>query len=141
MGALGEQVGDLLIALGPTNINYPSHKLPDNLPLAPYQLFDAQGDDLPRIPLINPTLTGPGGFYFAICNISKTVAHRIVGVDALIATFTPYAGTLNTWSFCAGSYNPAGGGWGGCGGGYESYANLSRPRLPPQRALAPVCQR
>jgi hypothetical protein len=99
--------------------------LPDNLPLAPYQLSDWEGSTLPRLPLVNPTLTGPGGFYFAICNTSKTVTHRIAGVDALIATFTPYTGALNTWSFCAGSYTPAGGGNGGCGGGYETYANLT----------------
>jgi hypothetical protein len=119
-------VGDLLVALGPTNLNYPSRKLPDNLSLALYQLSDWEGGALPLIPLINPTLTGPGGFYFAICNTSTTVTHRIASVDALVSAFTPYTGTLNTWSFCAGSYTPAGGGnGGGCGGGYETYANLT----------------
>jgi hypothetical protein len=118
-------MGDLLVGEEPTNLNYPSQKLPDNLPLAPYQLSDAQGHDLPRIPLINPTLTGAGGFFLTICNTSKTVTHRIASVDALVATFTPYTGTLNTWLFCDGLYTPAGGGGGGCGGGYETYANLT----------------
>jgi hypothetical protein len=80
---------------------------------------------LPQKPLINPTLTSGGGFFFTICNTSKTVTHRIASLDALVATFTPYTGTLNTWLFCDGSYTPAGGGEGGCGGGYETYANLT----------------
>jgi hypothetical protein len=32
---------------------------------------------------------------------------------------------LNTWLFCDGSYTPAGGGNGSCGGGDETYANLT----------------
>jgi hypothetical protein len=119
-------MGDLLVGVGPTNLNYPSQKLPDNLPVAPYQLSDAQGHDLPRTPLINPTLTGSGGFFLTICNTSKTMTHRIASVDALVAVFTPYTGPLNTWSFCAGSYTPTASGYGGgCGGGYETYANLT----------------
>jgi hypothetical protein len=68
------------------------------------------------------------------------VIHRIESVDALIARFTPYTGTLNTWLFCDGSYTPAGGGEGGCGGGYETYANLTAT-FPASAGGAPVCRR
>lgn len=132
----GVVIGDLIVAVGPTNLNYPSVELPQNLPLAPYKLSDFEGSSLPRLPHINPTLTGPGGFQLAICNTSAARAHRIDSVDMRIDQFTPFSGTLNAWSFCSGSYSPQGAGAGGCGGGYETDANLSARFDPTASASA-----
>jgi hypothetical protein len=111
------QFGDLYVATSLTNISYPSVKLPDGTPLAPFKLpstTDASAG-LPQTPVVNPKLESIGVFV-EICNAAKGVTHRVEGVSAHIESFRPFTSDLNGWQFCDGWYAEGRSTAGGCGG-------------------------
>ncbi|MEO7001898.1 MAG: hypothetical protein ABI068_08725, partial [Ktedonobacterales bacterium] len=111
------QVGDLYVGVSLTNVDYPSSKLPDGIPLKPYTI-DTTNLGLPQQPLINPSLDT--GFFVYVCNASKTTPHTIDGVDARIDAFTPYTSDLNAYLPCNGWYTKGQVSGGGCGGGFTA---------------------
>jgi hypothetical protein len=115
------QIGDLYVLIDLTNVDYPAAKLPDGVPLKPFKL--APGTDqfrgLPPTPKVNPNLKD-NGFFVSVCNASKSVSHRIEGVDVQINRFVPFTGELNSWQFCDGWYSNGHENGGGCGGGFTA---------------------
>jgi hypothetical protein len=109
--------GDLLVQLE-FSLAYPSTKLPDNLPRAPYKMTSDVGK-IPPDPSVNPYLVLPsGGYWGTICNASTSATHTISGLSLRIDSFTPTSGQTNMWNVCSTSYTRQGGaGGGGCGGG------------------------
>jgi hypothetical protein len=115
------QLGDLYVSVDLTNIDYPAAKLPDGVALKPFKL--APGTDqfrgLPATPKVTPNLKDTG-FFVSVCNASKSVSHRIEGVDVRIDNFIPFTDDLNSWQFCARWYQDGHENGGGCGGGYQA---------------------
>jgi hypothetical protein len=111
-------VGDLLVRME-FSLAYPSTKLPDNIPLAPYKMTSDMGGKIPHDPSVNPNLALPtGGYYGAICNASASATHTLTSLVLRIDSFTPYSGQVNEWNVCATTYTRQGGpAGGGCGGG------------------------
>jgi hypothetical protein len=119
------QSGDLLLTqpqLG--GLAYPAVMLPATTPATrPYPLESpdqsAYQTDFPNSPITNPSMDEHGGgFQFAVCNISRTSPHVLMGVSARLVAVTPYSGQLNQWQGCDGtlsSHHQFVGG--GCGGG------------------------
>ncbi len=123
-------VGDLLIQQGFALV-YPSRKLPDGTPLAPYSMPDpsdsaALNARVPSDPPTNPDMQeSPGGFLVTICNVSTTQSHVVMSVSARIDSFTPYTGALNVWNYCDGVYSRSQPSATGCGGGLVTDEYLS----------------
>jgi len=115
------QIGDLYVLIDLTNVDYPAAQLPNSVPLKPFKL--APGTDqfrgLPPTPKVNPNLKDTG-FFVSVCNASKSVSHRIEGVDVRIDRFLPFTGELNSWQFCDGWYSNGQEAGGGCGGGFTA---------------------
>lgn len=117
------QFGDLLISVPKlSGLAYPSFKLPENTPLAPFQVqagSDASNQPALEPMTVNPNLREPdGGYQIAVCNVSKTSRHTVQGVSAQISTIAAYRGQLNQWNVCDGPYyTSTGTAGGGCGGG------------------------
>lgn len=98
------------------NLAYPAKKLPDDLPLKPYQVQLPNGQPDPTFVPVNPRLYKGGGYVVVICNISS-VPHTVKRIDARIAAVTPISVTPNAAAFCQDPYSrPSGAGNGGCGG-------------------------
>ncbi|HET8905627.1 MAG TPA: hypothetical protein VFN11_01545, partial [Ktedonobacterales bacterium] len=99
------------------NLAYPANKLPDDLPLKPYQVQPPNGQPDPTLVPANPRLHEQGGGYvIVICNISSA-SHTVQRVDARIATVTPFSGMPNVASVCQFPYSRQyGANNGGCGG-------------------------
>jgi hypothetical protein len=112
------RVGDLLVQME-FSLAYPSFKLPDNLPLAPYKMTSDMSGKTPPDPSVNPTLTLPaGGYWGTICNASTSVSITLSSLSLRIDSFTPTSGQTNEWNVCSTAYSRQGGvGGGGCGGG------------------------
>lgn len=126
------QVGDLVVRQADFGLAYPSSMLPDGTPLNPYLLpTGAYQHGIAGSPPTDPNLKEPGGGYiFTVCNSSATRSHALTSVSLKIASFTPYTGQLNTWSFCDGYFvRPTGAQYGGCGGGFagDAYLHVSFP--------------
>lgn len=118
------------------NLAYPSAKLPDNLPLAPYEV--GQGNNPPGPPSGPPVDPGileqGGGFVTYLCNVSN-VPHTIQEVQARIAAIAPYSGKLDTWPPCQVAYSRQNGGkGGGCGGVDAQDIGLHAPFQPSDGA-------
>lgn len=99
------------------NLAYPAKKLPDDLPLKPYQVQLPNGQPDPTYVPANPILhEQSGGYVIVICNISSA-PHTVERVDARIAAVTPFSGTPNVAPACQWPYSRNYGvGNGGCGG-------------------------
>jgi hypothetical protein len=122
--------GDLLVSME-FSLAYPSHKLPDNIPLAPYKMTADLVGKIPPDPSVNPHLDLPtGGYYGTVCNASASATHTLTGLSLRIASFTPYSGQVNQWQVCSGSYGrPNGVQGGGCGGGVAAF-NCTQASFP-----------
>jgi hypothetical protein len=110
----GTTLSDMRALASPSNLASPGTKLPDGLPLAPYQLSARQPSD-PPFQLANPNLHD-SGYLLNLCNTSATASHTVDSVTVRIATLTPYTGQLNEWPACDNPYMRQGMGTGGCGG-------------------------
>lgn len=110
--------GDLLVSME-FSLAYPSNKLPDNLPFAPYNMTGFTGGKIPTDPSVNPNLVLPsGGYWGVVCNASASATHPLTGLSLRINSFTPSPGQVNAWNVCSTTYTRQGGvGGGGCGGG------------------------
>jgi hypothetical protein len=110
--------GDLLVHME-FSLAYPSTKLPDNIPLAPYKVTSDMGGKIPHDPSVNPNLALPtGGYFGTICNASASATYTLTSLVLRIETFTPHSGQVNEWNVCATTYTRQGGpAGGGCGGG------------------------
>jgi hypothetical protein len=100
-----------------SNLADPAKKLPDDLPLKPYQVQAPNGQPDPTFVPANPNLHEQGGGYvIVVCNISSA-PHTVERVDARIAAVTSISGTSNVAPFCQFPYSRQyGAGNGGCGG-------------------------
>jgi len=94
--------------LTPRYINDTTLQLLAGLPNAPYQLQDEFGYGLPNDRLVNPTFTGQGGMYLAVCNSSPTTPHSIESIDVRTTQATPFTGNLNAWRLCDKPYSSTG---------------------------------
>jgi hypothetical protein len=103
------------------NLAYPAKKLPDDLPLKPYQVQLPNGQPDPALVPVNPSLYKGGGYVIVICNISS-VPHTVKRIDARIAAVTPISVAPNVAPSCQGPYaRQYGSIGGGCGGAdYEN---------------------
>jgi len=98
------------------NLAYPAKKLPDDLPLKPYQVQPPNGQPDPAFVPVNPILHKGGGYVIVICNISS-VPHTVRRIDARIVAVTPISVTPNAAPSCQGPYaRQYGAIEGGCGG-------------------------
>lgn len=122
--------GDLLVSME-FSLAYPSHKLPDGIPLAPYKMTPDLTGKIPPDPSVNPYLTEPsGGYYASVCNTSSGATHTLTSLSLSITSFTPYSGTVNQWNVCDGGYaRPNGFQGGGCGGAIAD-PNCARATFP-----------
>jgi hypothetical protein len=111
------QKGDLYVAVSLTHISYPSVKLPDGVPLAPFKLLSTADAlaGLPQTPVVTPKLESIGAFV-EVCNAAKISSLRVEGVSAQIESFRSFTGDLNSWQFCDGWYEEGRSTAGGCGG-------------------------
>jgi hypothetical protein len=123
-------VGDLLVQME-FSLAYPSTKLPDSIPLAPYKVTSDMGGKIPHDPSVNPNLALPtGGYYGAVCNASASAAHTLTSLVLRIDSFIPYSGQVNQWNVCATTYTrQRGAGGGGCGGGVAD-VNCAQATFP-----------
>jgi hypothetical protein len=98
-------VGALTLAVGGRRLDYPSERMPSNVPSAPYQLAAGAVTNYAPNPPINPILSN--GYLLQICNQTST-EHVLSGLRVNIANFTPSSGPVNTWHICEdGPYNAA----------------------------------
>src|SRR5690242_19060068 len=98
------------------NLAYPAKKLPDDLPLKPYQVQSPSEQPNPAFDIVNPRLYKGGGYVIVICNISSA-PHTVRRIDARIAAVTPISVTPNAAPSCQGPYaRQYGAIGGGCGG-------------------------
>jgi hypothetical protein len=135
-------VGGLAIAQQTSfgNLAYPSAKLAEGLPLAPYKV--QQGTyppGPPSGPPVDPVVLERGGGYVTdLCNASST-PHTVQAVQTRIASITPYTGQLDTWPPCQAPYSRQNGGRaGGCGGADGENIALHAPFQPSDGVGATV---
>jgi hypothetical protein len=114
--------GDLLVSAS-LGINAPARKLPAGTPLQPLQIpnpndMAALNSQIPVSPPVNLGLERPSELLIDVCNASTTKAHLIEGGTLQIASFTPVAGSIDTWNACDGFFTRSvpSGVTGQCGG-------------------------
>jgi hypothetical protein len=112
------RTGDLVVQMA-FALAYPSFKLPDNLPAAPYKMTSDMSGKIPPDPSVNPNLSLPsGGYWSTICNVSTSATHTLSSLSLRVESLTPYSGAVNEWNVCSTTYTRQNGpGGGGCGGG------------------------
>jgi len=115
--------GQGIIGMVNTGVTYPGYKLPDNLPLAPYQVAGngidaATTAEFAGTPPVDATPGKAEGITFFLCNVGAQ-AVTLQGVTARLDSFTTYTGALNVWFPCDGTAysGPNTSGSGGCGSG------------------------
>ncbi len=124
------------------NLAYPKIKLPDDAPLAPFQVVSES-----HVPIISSDRTHPtnprmrelgGGYTLSICNIS-TAPHIIQRVDVRLDSVVPYTSQLNQSSECVATYSPGSGvGGTGCGGADYKTEYMHAPFAPDATVGATV---
>jgi hypothetical protein len=144
--------GDLLVSAEQA-FSGPSRKLPQGIPLNPFQIPNPNDTAAlnalipvspavpigPGVPVPPTTQRGTGllaDLLINICNASMTKAHIVEGGTLQITSFTPFAGSVNTWHICDGTFTrslPAGG-TGGCGATSVFDEDL-RVTFPPEAGV------
>lgn len=115
------KLSDAIYVQAVYGLSYPSHRLPDTVPVAPWALPGQLGSDQLTQALggdadVNPIINHGSGILLTVCNAGAQPL-KLAGAKVAIADFKPGSGAINTWNECDGVFvRPDGVTGGGCGG-------------------------
>lgn len=94
--------------------------LPDNLPIQPLAVTVQNNESYFQMRLVRSRAVAQGAsFVVDICDTSTTQSYRLTSVAAILASRTPYTGTLNTLNDCAFFYSRTQSLGGECASGFS----------------------